>query len=170
MKAFRFRGERVLDWYGKHVQLEEQRLTECIAARNAVQQALENLRAERQRVARELISRTALQAGDVAALEPYRIRAKEREVELIQKSAGCEAAIGTQRQKVQAARRRVRLLEKLRDRRHAEYVYLADRELEEIASESYLSRWQATSQEEVNRLASVESKPPMHRRESQTAP
>jgi hypothetical protein len=39
------------------------------------------------------------------------------------------------------ARRRCRLLEKLKERRRAEWEKARDRELEELASESFLARW-----------------------------
>jgi hypothetical protein len=42
---------------------------------------------------------------------------------------------------VQQAQQRVRLLEKLRDRRLAEYSIAAGRELEEAAAEAFLVRW-----------------------------
>jgi hypothetical protein len=40
------------------------------------------------------------------------------------------------------ARRRLRLLERLKDRRMAEWRAARDKELEELASESYLAKWQ----------------------------
>jgi hypothetical protein len=39
------------------------------------------------------------------------------------------------------ARRRCRLLERLRERRRAEWKTENDRELEQVAAESYLARW-----------------------------
>jgi hypothetical protein len=39
------------------------------------------------------------------------------------------------------ARRRFRLLERLKDRRMAEWKQAGDREIEEVAAESYLARW-----------------------------
>jgi hypothetical protein len=45
--------------------------------------------------------------------------------------------------KLQAAERRVRLLEKLRERRVAEYTYAETRELEELASDAYFAKWAA---------------------------
>jgi hypothetical protein len=39
------------------------------------------------------------------------------------------------------ARRRFRLLERLKERRHEDWRLARDRELEELASESYLARW-----------------------------
>ena len=39
------------------------------------------------------------------------------------------------------ARRRCSLLERLKERRLAEWTHERDRELDEIAAESYLARW-----------------------------
>jgi hypothetical protein len=39
------------------------------------------------------------------------------------------------------ARRRCRLLERLRERRWTEWQLARDRELEELASDSYLAQW-----------------------------
>ena len=39
------------------------------------------------------------------------------------------------------ARRRCRLLERLKERRLAEWTTARDRELDELASESYLAKW-----------------------------
>jgi hypothetical protein len=39
------------------------------------------------------------------------------------------------------ARRRCRLLERLKERRFTEWTATRDREVEEIAAESYLARW-----------------------------
>jgi hypothetical protein len=43
------------------------------------------------------------------------------------------------------ARRRCRLLERLKERRLAEWTSARDRELEEVASESFLARWASTA-------------------------
>jgi hypothetical protein len=163
MKAFQFRGERVLDWYRKQAQLEEKRLSDCIASRHRAQKAIDDLRADRERVARELISHAEIRACELASLEPYRIYTRKMELDLIRDLEGWERAITAQRLKVHALQRRVRLLEKLRERRRAEHVYQMDRELEELASEAYLARWQANAQAQVNRQTAW--KPPARRPE-----
>src|ERR1039458_7519716 len=53
----------------------------------------------------------------------------------------CEQQVAAQRQKVLEAQRQCRLLEKLEQRRHAEWRREADREMESLAAESFLARW-----------------------------
>jgi hypothetical protein len=50
------------------------------------------------------------------------------------------------------ARRRCRLLERLRERRWDEWKAAADRELEETAAESYLARWESPRARPYNEM------------------
>ena len=54
--------------------------------------------------------------------------------------------LGEQQKVMLEARRRCRLLERLKERRLAEWTAERDRELDEIAAESYLARWSRGSQ------------------------
>ena len=72
-----------------------------------------------------------------------RIGAKKRELELGVTRDRCEKDVEAQRIKRQAAERRGRLLEKLRERRVAEYTYAETHELEELAQDAYFSKWAA---------------------------
>jgi hypothetical protein len=49
--------------------------------------------------------------------------------------------VETQQQTMLEARRRCRLLERLKERRMAEWTVARDHELDDIAAESYLARW-----------------------------
>jgi flagellar biosynthesis chaperone FliJ len=146
MQAFRFRLEKVLDWYAHQCELEERRFALCLAALAAAQQAIAQLQAERLGIERDLVSRQTIPAREFVALGLYRLRAKQREVELNTARDQREAEVREQRLRVQAAQRRLRLLEKLRERRITEYDYAATRELENLAADAYFSKW-ASSQE-----------------------
>ena len=87
----------------------------------------------------ELIQATTFQAGDLATLASFRHRAQEREAELVKARAQCEQALGRQTAITQKAQTRLRLVEKLTERRVAEYTYQVDRELETMASEMFLA-------------------------------
>ena len=143
MQTFRFRLAKVLEWYNHQYELEERRYHSCLAALVDAQKAIAALQAERVAIENELISRQSIPAGEFVALGLYRLGAKARELELNGVREQCEAAIQEQRLKLQAAQRRVRLLEKLRERRVAEHVYAETRELEELASDAFFSKWAA---------------------------
>jgi hypothetical protein len=139
MTPFHFRLQKVLDWYRKQCEIEEERLR--LAAERTAQSKLALERHQRDVLARqmELIHSPQPQAYELAALGPFCRMAKQREVQLRQKWRKTEQELDHQRAVAQASQRRVRLVENLRDRRLSEYQYQADRELEELASEAYLA-------------------------------
>ena len=67
------------------------------------------------------------------------VRLKEQRIAA--QRAAREQDLARQRQTMLEARRRYRLLERLRDRRWEEWRAAASRELENFASESYLAQW-----------------------------
>ena len=139
MAPYRFRLARVLDWYRKQSQVEQECLRSCNERTIQAKADIENH--VRQVLARqtELIHSAKLQARELAALEPFRRGAKQQEVRLRENFLRCEKALEKQRTVAQAAQRRVRLLENLSDRRLSEYRYETDRELEELASDTHLA-------------------------------
>jgi hypothetical protein len=143
MQTFRFRLEKVLEWYTRQYEKEEQRLTVCLAALAEAKLAIAALLAERLTIERDMLAMTAILARDLAALSLYRLGAKKRELELNVVRDRCEAAAEAQRIKLRAVERKVRMLEKLRERRVAEYTYAETRELEELASDAYFAKWAA---------------------------
>ncbi|MGC9947706.1 MAG: hypothetical protein ABSF64_15180 [Bryobacteraceae bacterium] len=141
MSAFQFRLDRVLEWYRTQLQLEENRLAACLTALNLVQERIARLQAERLAVESEVMSGGSILARDLASLGLYRLRVRKEEAGLHEERVRRERALGEQRAAVQAAQRRVRLVEKLRARRWSEHRYAEDRALESLAAEAYLSKW-----------------------------
>lgn len=141
MSTFQFRLDRVLEWYRTQLQLEEGRLAACIAALRLVEERMTRLQAERLSVEREAISSSSILARDLAALGFYRLRAAKEAAALSQERLRCERALRDQQTAVQAAQRRVRLVEKLRERRLSEHRYAENQALENLAAEAYLSKW-----------------------------
>jgi flagellar export protein FliJ len=143
MQTFRFRLARVLEWYTRQYELEERCLTACLAALADAKAAIASLLAEHLSVEREMLSRKSIPANEFAALGLYRLGVKKRGVELDGVRERCQADVEAQRLKLRAAERRLRLVEKLRERRLAEYTYAESRELEELASDAFFSKWAA---------------------------
>jgi flagellar biosynthesis chaperone FliJ len=133
MQTFRFRLEKVREWYTRQYEEEERRLTVCLAALADARKAIASLQAERLSIERDVLSRPAIPARDFVALGLYRLGAKKRELGLNGVRDRCEGEV----------ERRVRLLEKLRERRVAEHVYAETRELEELASDAFFAKWAA---------------------------
>ena len=141
MQTFRFRLAKVLEWYTRQYEEEEVRFGACLAALSKAKEAIAALQAERLAIEQETVSLPCMAALDLVSLGLYRLGAKRHELELNELRERCEAAVREQREKLQAAQRKVRLLEKLRERRVAEHVYAETRELEELASDAFFAKW-----------------------------
>jgi hypothetical protein len=87
----------------------------------------------------EMIHNPSLSPSDLAALASFQDHSRKQEAHLEMEAAKTKSALEDQRKVVQAARRRVRLLEKLRERRLSEYSYGLDRELEQMAADAFQS-------------------------------
>jgi flagellar export protein FliJ len=141
MQRFRFRLDRVLEWRRKEYRVEETRLAACVALVHATEQRIERLRAERASIERELLLRSAIPAADFLNLGRYRLRAAKEEIELAEERRRHLLATAEQRVRVQKAQQRVKLLEKMRERRLDEHTAAANHELESLAAEAYLAHW-----------------------------
>jgi hypothetical protein len=69
------------------------------------------------------------------------LRLRRNAETLAQHLLRCGRDLAKQRKKYSEAKRRVRLLEELRDRRLQEWKYEEAAQLEELASESFLANW-----------------------------
>src|SRR6185312_8900727 len=141
MGPFRFRLARVMDWYEKQSHLEAARLRMCAEQVVRLQGEIDQHKKDVLTHQMELLAKPNPEAHELAALGPFQRGAKRQEHRLRQKVKKGEEATEKQREISQAAQRRLRLIEKLRERRVAEHQYLFDRELEEIASEAFLARY-----------------------------
>lgn len=139
MPPFRFRLAKALEWYGEQCRLEEDRLREKIAGLNRSRAELAEASEARINVERDLLQTAVLPAAELLALARYRRRAIQNEQRLAQERIRCERERDAQLIAVQAARQRVRLIEKIRERKLTEYTVEADRELEELAADAFRS-------------------------------
>ena len=78
-------------------------------------------------------------AGDLTALGNFRLQVKARESEIARRRLDAAQKLAEQQKLMLEARRRCRLLERLKERRLTEWTAERDHELEEIAAESYLA-------------------------------
>lgn len=144
MRVFRFPLEKVLDWRRTQLEVAEAELRKRAAALAAVDR--ERALVEAAAVAAEIEVRRAssVDGAELAALDEFRRHVHSQERMLAARRAECERRAAAQEAAMLEARRRCRLLERLRERRWSEWKAEADRELEQVAAESYLARWNAT--------------------------
>lgn len=143
MRRFQFRLETVLGWRRLQVETEEARLRALFEELRRVEAARERVETERADAEREVLYAASATADELAALEACRAFAGRELERLAAERQRCEGLIAGQRQRLIEAERRLRLLEKLREKRRAEWRQAADREQEAVAAELFLGQWSA---------------------------
>lgn len=141
MTRFRFRLESVLKWRAIELETEESRLRGLLELRNRSVRAREENEAALADAERKVLAAAAVTGAELWALSGYREASRERAATLEAECRERERDAAVQREKVRDARQRCRLLERLRERRMAEWTAGNQRELDAFATEAYLARW-----------------------------
>jgi flagellar protein FliJ len=141
VKIFRFPLQRVLEWRALQLRVEEEKLAGLQQHHASLLQLGEKLAAERNRSQAQLFSSGTAAGSDLQSWALYQARLVKQQEILKTQLAQCEKLTVEQRQRLLKARTDHRVLEKLKERRWKQWVYLNDRELEDTAAEVYLSKW-----------------------------
>ncbi len=141
MKAFHFPLETALAWRKTRLEAEEAAFARLAAERERLAAEARENREAGARAEREITQAPAATALDLWALEGYRQAVVTRARALEEQLRAAGTRLAAQRARLEEARREFRLLENLKDRRRAEWLREADREIENFAGDSYLARW-----------------------------
>ncbi len=141
MTTFRFPLQKVLDWRQTQLELAEARFQQKVAALAAIDRAFAEMEASGIRAEVEVRRWDPLSGRDLAALGRFRLLVQSREKQISLQRAECRRELAVRKTAMLEARRRCRLLERLKERRLAEWTWARDRELEAVAAESFLARW-----------------------------
>lgn len=139
MQSFRFRLQRVLDWQQKVCQAEEEKLRLCLLEVAHCQEKLAKLAARSVAMEHEFLGQPAMVPPDLKAFAEFRRSTVKERRELVSEQQKREALLAEQRQKLVSERRKLQVFEKLRQRALDEHTVAADRELEALGLESYVS-------------------------------
>jgi flagellar export protein FliJ len=141
MARFQFSLEKVLRWRTVELTGEEAKLKAMVQEQLHLQTLLAEVSAERSKLISSLGNMPDLRGDDLRTLTACGLRLRRTAETLAQRLLQCGRELAKQRRKYSEAKRRVRLLEELRDRRLTEWKYEEATELEELASESFLANW-----------------------------
>jgi hypothetical protein len=141
MNAFRFPLDRALEWRRKQLEIEEARYKQGASALAGLDQLRAETEAAGIRAEIEVRQWGSVMGRDLAALEGFRARVKIDEARIAQQRTEAAKKLAQQQEVMMQARRKAKLLERLRERRLAEWQQARDKELEEMASESFLAQW-----------------------------
>jgi flagellar export protein FliJ len=141
MKRFEFRLQQVLEWREKQLELEDARFKQQAAAIAGLDRARAGLESAGLQAEMQLRSSAAVSGQDLSALAGFRQHIRTRSHEIAVQRAEAQKQLEAQQKVMLEARRRCRLLERLKERRLSEWRSACDREMEALASESFLARW-----------------------------
>jgi flagellar export protein FliJ len=141
MKAFRFPFDRVRRWRAQQLEMEEAKLQKLFSERNSIRAARAVLAEERMAEERAVRAPGAATASDLAALDAFVRYVVAEQRRLNGAESDCENRIAAQQREVAEARRRVELLNRLKEKRQAEWQHEFDREQETLAGELFLAKW-----------------------------
>jgi hypothetical protein len=141
MARFQFSLEKVLRWRSVELTAEEAKLKALVQQQVHLQTLLAEVSTERSNLISSLGSMPDLRGDDLRTLTVCGLRLRRNAENLAQQLLRVGRDLAVQRKKYSEAKRRVRLLEELKDRRLQEWKYEEAVLLEELASESFLANW-----------------------------
>lgn len=141
MKAFQFSLERALEWRRAELEQAEARFKQETAELAAIERQRAESEALDLRAEIEVRGWQPVSGEDLGALGAFRAGMRRHRELLQARRLECERTLAERQKEMMEARRRVRLLERLKERRLAEWRAAFDRELEQQAAESYMAQW-----------------------------
>jgi hypothetical protein len=141
MTSFRFRLQRVLELRRTQLEIEQARHQRHLAAVAALDRARVEIEASGIQAEVQVRQWSRVEGKDLGALEEFRRAVRKKQKDIGLRRAESSKAANAQLAVMLEAQRRCRLLERLKERRLAEWRTAEDRDLEQLATESYLARW-----------------------------
>jgi flagellar export protein FliJ len=141
MKRFHFPLEQALNWRAQMARAEEARLEALFRKRRECEEVAARLESDKNTAERQVRAQSVLTAQDLESLESFGHYVVAQKARLARDVRQLNEAITAQQAKLTEARRQVRLLEKMKERKWDEWRAAADREMEAEAAELFLSKW-----------------------------
>ena len=141
MKTFRFPLQKALELRQRQLEMAEAAFRKRVEALAAVDRMAMELKSSERREGSAVYASRPLLGDSLAALNNYHRHVLAEERALAQRRVECAARVAEAQNELLEARRRTRLLEKLREKRVEEWKTAGARELEEVAADSYLAQW-----------------------------
>jgi hypothetical protein len=140
MKRFQFQLERVRCWRWEQLSLEELKLQQVRAERQALADAKQRVREQLSHSRQELLALPTLRGRDLENLDSFGIHVHERVREFENREQQWDSKVAEQRARVLEARRQFELLDGLRKKVFGKWNAAAEKEQETLAGELFLSR------------------------------
>jgi hypothetical protein len=141
MPGFRFPLDRVLEWRQTQLEIEELRFKRETAGLADIDRRRAECEASGIQAELQVRAWKQVTGRDLEALGSFRLRVKEDQAALALEREAQMKKVAAQQAAMLEARRRCRLLERLKEQRAEEWRTEENRALEAAASETYLAQW-----------------------------
>jgi flagellar biosynthesis chaperone FliJ len=141
MAGFRFPLEKVLEWRRTQLEMAEIQFKREAAALAEIDRRRAECEASGIKAELQVRSWSQVTGGDLEALGSFRLQVRAWEARIVQERAAQAKKVAAREAAMLEARRRCRLLERMRERREGEWRTAENRALEAVASETYLAQW-----------------------------
>jgi hypothetical protein len=141
MSGFQFKLQRVLSWRESQLSIEEADLERLRFELTTVETALQELESRAAKEVELIQCSRSLNAGDLAGIANARKWVVFERKRLQARGADCLRRIEVKTASLMEARRKVRLMERLKERRHASWTQEENRAMEDLAGESAVNSW-----------------------------
>jgi flagellar export protein FliJ len=141
MRPFRFRLEKVLSWREAQLAMEEADLERLRSDLHSIEAAIDALTLRDQAATERMRRMRSAQGSEIADIARYHDWVLREEKTLRSRVAECGVQIEKRTEAVTEARRKVELLERMKERRRHSWDAETDRELEQLAGESAIGAW-----------------------------
>jgi hypothetical protein len=160
MKAFQFPLQKALDLRQTQFELAQALVERKLALLLEIDRERAGIEAAGERSELEVRQLPCIEGRDLTALAGFRLAIRARSQALAAKRVECQKELASRQAVLLEARRRCRLLERLKERRLTEWQSAADKELEELAADSYMAQWARVQKPEAREkgVAAIRSK------------
>jgi flagellar export protein FliJ len=141
VKSFRFGLARVLEWRQIELELADGRFCRQLGVLAELDRERALLAEQRSAAEAEVRADPNLSGSDLATLAAFHRYVDARREQLAKRRAEEERKLAEIEAALLEARRRCRLMERLKQRRREEWTHASNAETERTASENYLAQW-----------------------------
>jgi len=145
VRAFRFPLDRALHIRRAQLEVEQAKLQRLMRDREQFEFQVNEIRAESSATRRLITAQLSLVPGEISTMPDYQRGAKLRLQKLEREKQELSKKTQDQQRQTIEAECKVKLLEKLRAKRFAEWETGMNKEQENFAADAHLARWSVSS-------------------------
>jgi flagellar export protein FliJ len=145
VKAFRFPLDRALHIRRAQFEIEQAKLQLMTREREQLEIKVTEIVTEAATARRTLATQALLVPGEISTMPDYQRGTKQMLLKLEQQKVDLARRSQEQKRQTLEAERRVKLLEKLREKRFGEWETQMEKDQEAFTADAYLARWTVSS-------------------------